>query len=161
MVIALPSTGPDGPALALTSDEVWGEDKLIHLSGLPVTNTGDNPLSPVRGMVGSECLSGLYPVPIRDAIQRTPLVWCMNGDVVFSVGSATHKARWTIKSRAGSALASQRKQVIEKYVSPHSVKKRWTRACSTSYPWLCLYLFQPRPAHRLRHERQDNGRKMI
>jgi hypothetical protein len=59
MVIALPSTCLDGPALTLTSDEVWGDDKLVHLLGLPVTDTGENPLSPVYGMVGSECLSGL------------------------------------------------------------------------------------------------------
>jgi hypothetical protein len=58
MVIALPSPGLDGPALTLTSDKVWGEYKLVHLSGLPVTGTGDDPLSPVCGTVGSECLSG-------------------------------------------------------------------------------------------------------
>jgi hypothetical protein len=92
MVIALPSTDLDGPALALTSDKVWGEDKLIHLSGLPVTDTGEDPLIPICGTVGSECLLGVYPVPFRDSILKTPLVWCMNGDVVFSVGSAPHKS---------------------------------------------------------------------
>jgi hypothetical protein len=92
MVIALPSTGLDVSNLALTSDEVWGEDKLIHRSGLPVTDTGNNPLRPVCGTVGSECLLGLYPVPVRDSILKTPLVWCMNGDVVFSVGSSAYKS---------------------------------------------------------------------
>jgi hypothetical protein len=91
MVIALTSTGLDGPALTLTSDEVWVDDKLVHLLGLPVTNTGDDPLRPVCGTVGSECLSGLYPIPIREEILRKPPVWCMNGDVVFLVGSAPHK----------------------------------------------------------------------
>jgi hypothetical protein len=47
MVIALPSTDLDVPALTLTSDEVWGDDKLVHLSGLPVTDTENDPLSPV------------------------------------------------------------------------------------------------------------------
>jgi hypothetical protein len=91
MVIALPSTGLDDPALTLTSDKGWGDDKLVHLSGIPVANMGDNPLSLVCGTVRSECLSGLYPIQIRKEIIRTPLVWCMNGDVVFSVGSAPHK----------------------------------------------------------------------
>jgi hypothetical protein len=91
MVIALPSTGMNVPALTLTPDEVWGDNKLVHLSGLPVTDTGDNPLSPLCGMVGSECLSGLYPLPIIEAILRKHLVWCMNGDVVFSVGFAPYK----------------------------------------------------------------------
>jgi hypothetical protein len=31
MVIKLPSTGMDGPALTLTSEEVWVEDRLVHL----------------------------------------------------------------------------------------------------------------------------------
>jgi hypothetical protein len=91
MVITLPLTGLDGPALTLMSDEVWGKDKLIHLSGLPVTDTGKDPLSPLCGTVGSECLLGMYPVLVRDLILKTPLVWCMNGDVVFSVGSSPHK----------------------------------------------------------------------
>jgi hypothetical protein len=91
MAIAVPSTGLDGPALTLTSDKVWGEDKLVHLSGLPVTDTGKDPLSPLCGTVGSECLLGMYPVLVRDLILKTPLVWCMNGDVVFSVGSSPHK----------------------------------------------------------------------
>jgi hypothetical protein len=39
MVIVLPSTGLEGPALALTSDEVWGGDKFLHLSGIQVTDT--------------------------------------------------------------------------------------------------------------------------
>jgi hypothetical protein len=91
MVIAVPLTGLDGPALTLTSDEVWGENKLIRLSGLPVTDTGDDPVSPICGTVGSECLLGLYPVPVRDSIMKTPLVWCLKGDVVFSVGSSPHK----------------------------------------------------------------------
>jgi hypothetical protein len=91
MVIAFPSTGMGGPTLTLVSDEVWGEDKLVHLSGLPVTNTYNDPLSHVCGTVGSECLLGLYLVPVRDSILKTPLVWCMNEDVVFSVGSSPHK----------------------------------------------------------------------
>jgi hypothetical protein len=41
MVIVLPSTGVDGPALTLTSDKVWGDNKLVHLLGLPVTGTGE------------------------------------------------------------------------------------------------------------------------
>jgi hypothetical protein len=90
MVIALPSTGLDGPALTLTSDQVCGKDKLMHLSSLPVTNMGDNPLSPVCGTFGS--LLGLYPVPIRDSILKTPLFWYMNGDMVLSVGSTPHKS---------------------------------------------------------------------
>jgi hypothetical protein len=64
MVIALPSTGMDGPALTLMVDKVWGDDKLVHLSGLPVTDMGDDPLSPICDTVGSECISGLYPIPI-------------------------------------------------------------------------------------------------
>jgi hypothetical protein len=52
---------------------------------------GDDPLSPVCGTLGSESLLGLYPVPVRDSILNTPLVWYMNGDVVFSVGSVPHK----------------------------------------------------------------------
>jgi hypothetical protein len=91
MVITLPSTGLDGPALTLTFDAVWGDKKRVHLSGLPCIDTGDDPPSPVCDTVRSECLSGLYPIPIREAILRTPLVWCMNGDVVFSVGSTPHK----------------------------------------------------------------------
>jgi hypothetical protein len=91
MVIVLPWTGLDDPALTLTPDEVWGEDKLVHLSGLPVTDTGDDPLSPICGTVGSECLLGLYPVPVGYSILKTPLVWCMNNNVVFSVGSSPHK----------------------------------------------------------------------
>jgi hypothetical protein len=90
MVITLPSTGIDRPALTLTSDKVWGNDKLLHLSRLPVTDTGEDPLIPVRGMVGSECLSGLYPTPIRGAILNMPLFWCMNGEFTFLVGSAPH-----------------------------------------------------------------------
>jgi hypothetical protein len=92
LVIALPSTGLDDPTHTLTPDEVWGKDKLIHLSGFPVTDTGCDPLSPICGTVGSECLSGLYLVPIRDSILKNPLVWCMNSDVVFSVGSTPHKS---------------------------------------------------------------------
>jgi hypothetical protein len=53
MVIALPSMGLDGPDITLTSDEVWGDGKLLHLSGLPVADTRDDPLSPVCGTVGS------------------------------------------------------------------------------------------------------------
>jgi hypothetical protein len=78
MVITLPSTGLDVSAL-----EVWGKEKLVHLSGLPVTDTCDDPLSPVCGTFGSECLLGLYPVPVRELIMKTPLVWCMSGDVVL------------------------------------------------------------------------------
>jgi hypothetical protein len=74
MVIALPSTGLDDPALTLASDEVLGEDKLIHLSGLPVTNTGDNPLNPVCGTDQRKFLLFLYMVPVRDSILKTPLV---------------------------------------------------------------------------------------
>jgi hypothetical protein len=48
---------------------------------------GDDPISPVCDTIGSEYLSGVYPIPII----RTPLVWCINGDVVFLVGSAPHK----------------------------------------------------------------------
>jgi hypothetical protein len=103
MVIKIPSIGMDIPALNLASDEVWGEDKLVHLLGLPVTDTGDDLLSPVCGTVGSEYLSGLCPVPIRDATLRTPLVWCMNGDVAFSMGSNPHKTSVENKLRAGSA----------------------------------------------------------
>jgi hypothetical protein len=51
MLIVLPSTGIDGPVLTLTSDEVWGRDKLIHLSGLPVTNTEDEPVITICGTV--------------------------------------------------------------------------------------------------------------
>jgi hypothetical protein len=91
IVVAIPLTGLEGPTLTLTSDEVWGKDKLIYLSGLPVTDTGKAPLNPVCGTVRSECLLGLYPVPLRDSILKTPLIWCMNGDVVFSVGSSPHK----------------------------------------------------------------------
>jgi hypothetical protein len=91
MVIAIPSTRMDGPARTLTSDEVRGEDKLVHISGLPVTVTGDDPLIPACGTVGSEYLLGLCPVPVRDSILTTPLVWCMNSDVVFSVGSSPDK----------------------------------------------------------------------
>jgi hypothetical protein len=47
MVIAPPSTGMDDRALTLMLDEVWGDDKLVHLSGLPVTDTENDPLSPV------------------------------------------------------------------------------------------------------------------
>jgi hypothetical protein len=90
MVTALPSTGLDGPALTLTSDEVWGDDKILHLSGLPVTDTGEDLLNQLFGTVCIECLSGLYPIPIRSALLKTPLVWCMNGEVTFSVGSAPH-----------------------------------------------------------------------
>jgi hypothetical protein len=78
--------------LSLTLDEIWGEDKVVHLSGLPVTNMGDDPLSPTCGIVGSTCLLGLYPGTIRHLILKTPLVWCMNGDVVCSVGSAPYKS---------------------------------------------------------------------
>jgi hypothetical protein len=91
MVIALPLTGLDGPVLTLTTDEVWGEDKLIYLSGRRVTDTVDDPLSPVYGTVRSECLFGLYPVPFRDWILKKPLVWCMHSDMLFSVGSSPHK----------------------------------------------------------------------
>jgi hypothetical protein len=91
MVVALPSTSLDGPALALMPDDVWGDDKLLHLLGLPVTDTVDDPISPVCGTMGTECLSGIYPTHIRDAIIKMPLVWCMNWDVAFSVSSAPHK----------------------------------------------------------------------
>jgi hypothetical protein len=73
------------------SEKVWGDAKFLHLSRLPVTDTGDDPMSPVCGMTGSKCLSGLYPTPIREYILTTSLVWCMHGDVSFSVGSAPHK----------------------------------------------------------------------
>jgi hypothetical protein len=91
IVIMLPSIGSDGPTLTLTSDEVWGDENLLRLLGLPVTDTGDNPMSPVCGTVGSKCISGLYRTPIREEILRMPLVWCMNGDVVLSVGSVPQK----------------------------------------------------------------------
>jgi hypothetical protein len=91
MVIALRSTGLDSPALTLMADKVWGGDKLLHLLGHPVTDMGDDPQIPVCGTVSSECLSGLYPTPIRESILRTPAVWCVNGDVDFLVGAAPHK----------------------------------------------------------------------
>jgi hypothetical protein len=91
MVIGMSSKCLDGSALTPTSDEVWGDDKLLHLLGLPVTYTGEDPISPVYGTVGSECFSGLYPTPIRCAILKTPLVWCMNRQLDFLVGSAPHK----------------------------------------------------------------------
>jgi hypothetical protein len=91
MVIALLSTGLDVPDLTLTTDEVWSDNKRLHLSRLQVANMGDDPLSPVCGRVGSECLSGLYPTLLMEAILGTPLVWCMDGDVAFSVGFCPHK----------------------------------------------------------------------
>jgi hypothetical protein len=91
MVIALPSTGLDGPTLTLAPDEIWGKDKLIHLSGLPVTDTGNDPMSPICGTVGSEFILDMFPVPVGYLILKTPMVWCMNSDVVFSVGSSPHK----------------------------------------------------------------------
>jgi hypothetical protein len=63
----------------------------VHLLILPVTDIGDDPISPVCGTVGSECLSDRYPFPIRESILITPLVWCMHGDVVFLVSSVPHK----------------------------------------------------------------------
>jgi hypothetical protein len=96
MVIALPSTDLNDPALTLTSDEVWGDDKLLHLSVLPVTDTGEVPLSPICGTVGSEYISGLYPTPIAGSILKTPLVWCLNGDVDFWgwISSTQDVKRW-------------------------------------------------------------------
>jgi hypothetical protein len=91
VVVVLPSTCLDGPALSQTSYAVWGDDKLMHLSGLPFTDMGDDQLRAVCSMVRVECISGLYPVPIREEVIRIPLVWCMNGDVVFLVGSAKNK----------------------------------------------------------------------
>jgi hypothetical protein len=79
MVIVLPSTGLDGPTITLTSDEGWGDDKLVHLLGLPATDTKEYLLIPVCGTVGSKCLSGLYPTQICSLILNTPLVWCING----------------------------------------------------------------------------------
>jgi hypothetical protein len=66
--------------------KVWGDGKLVHLSGLPVADTGEDPLSQVCGTVSSECLSGLYPTPIRSAILKTYLFWCMNGKFAFLMG---------------------------------------------------------------------------
>jgi hypothetical protein len=86
MVIALPSTFLSGPALTIMSEEVWGDDKLVHLLGLPVTNKGEGPLVPVCGTVDSECLSGMYPIPIHIVILKTPLVWRMNDEVAFMAG---------------------------------------------------------------------------
>jgi hypothetical protein len=59
MEIMLPSMGLGSLALALMSDKVWVDDKLLHLSGLPVTDTGEDPLSSLCGTTDSECLSGL------------------------------------------------------------------------------------------------------
>jgi hypothetical protein len=92
MVIALPSTGMDGAVITLTSDEVWGRDTLVHLSGLPLTDTEDEPLDPVCGTVISECLSGKSSTPIHSTILQTPLVWCMNSAVIFSVVLVPHSA---------------------------------------------------------------------
>jgi hypothetical protein len=88
MVITLPSTGLDGPVLTLTSDEVWGADKLVHLLGLQVTNKEDKAISLVCD--SSECLSGQSPTPLRITILQTPLVWRMHGEIVFSVVSVSH-----------------------------------------------------------------------
>jgi hypothetical protein len=66
---------------------------------------GDDPLSPVCGTLGSESLLGLYPVPVRDSILNTPLVWYMNGNVVFSVGSSPHKGSVIRKSARRRACA--------------------------------------------------------
>jgi hypothetical protein len=137
MVIVLPSTGLDGPDITLTADEVWGEDKLVHLSGLPVTDTVA-PLSPAYGTVGSECILGMYPVPVRYSILKTPLVWCMSGDVVFSVGSAPHKG--SVDNEFLGWLGVSEPKEIEYHretLSPPSAMKRQTRAYSTSYRWFC------------------------
>jgi hypothetical protein len=58
MAIALSSTGVYGTAITLTitPDEVVGGDKLLHFWGLPVTNTGEDLVSPVYGTVSSEFL---------------------------------------------------------------------------------------------------------
>jgi hypothetical protein len=119
MVIALSSTGLDGSTLTLMSDEVWGEDKLIHLSGLPVTDTGDNPLSPVCGTVRSACLLGLYPVPVRDSILKTPLIWCMHGDVVLSVGSPPYKGSMDNEITGVRLQRAQGNGVPYRNTSPH------------------------------------------
>jgi hypothetical protein len=76
MVISLLSTGLDIPALALTSDGVWDDDKLLHLSGLPVTYMGEDPLSPLCGTVGSKMLFRPlpHPYPERDPEDALGLV---------------------------------------------------------------------------------------
>jgi hypothetical protein len=87
---SLPLTGLEGPSLTITSYEVRGNDKLVHLSGLPGITPGEEPLSPVCGTVSSECLSGPSPTTIRNSILQTPLVWCTKGKLIFSVGSMPH-----------------------------------------------------------------------
>jgi hypothetical protein len=88
MAIALPSTGINASALTLPSDEVWGDDTLLHLLGLPVNDMGEYPFNPVCGTVGTECHSGLHPTPIRCTVLKTPLVWCMNW--IFSRWAQLH-----------------------------------------------------------------------
>jgi hypothetical protein len=90
VVIALPSTGLDGPVITLTSDEVCGGEKLVHLLGLSVTDMQDEPLIPVCGTVSIECLSGQSSTPICSTILQTSLVWCMHNKVVFSVVLVPH-----------------------------------------------------------------------
>jgi hypothetical protein len=143
VVIALPSTGLDDPALTLMSDKVWGDAKLVHLLGLPVTDMGYNPLRPVCGMVGIEYLSGLFPIPIREAILRTPLVWCMNGDVVFSVGFAPNKTSVDNEIMGWLSVNDPKETDCHREITPpppRSRRKRRTREPSTSYQWLCLFL---------------------
>jgi hypothetical protein len=90
MFMALPSTRLDSPVLTLTSDEVRGRDNLVHLSGLQFTNTEDEPPIPICDTVSSECHSGQSPTPIHSTIIQTPMVWYMNGKIVFSVMLVPH-----------------------------------------------------------------------
>jgi hypothetical protein len=138
MVIALPSTGLDGPTLTLMSDEVWGEDKLVHLLGLPVAYTGDDPMIPVCGTVSSACLLGLYRISFRDLILKTPLVWCMNGDVVFSVGSSPHKGSVDNKITGWIGVRDPKETEYHREIYfPAFSDDASAMSVLTSYRWLC------------------------
>jgi hypothetical protein len=142
-------------------DEVWGDNKCVHLSGLPVTNMGYDPLSTLYGTVGSECFSGLYPITIREAILGTPLVWCMNGDVVFLVRYAPHKTTVDNEITGWLSVNDRRKRTITvKYFwGLHQRISVYGRLRPPTHGFAST--FQPLTARHICHQWQEHGRKMI
>jgi hypothetical protein len=72
------------------------------LVGLQFTNTEDKPLNPVCGTVSSECIPGQSSTPISITILHTPLVYCMNGEVVFYIWWRCYTRQQTMTSSQDS-----------------------------------------------------------